>query len=274
MDKITIRELQIFAHHGVFPEENVLGQKFLVSATLYLDTRKAGKSDCLEESIHYGLVSQDIKKWMEENTYKMIEKIAEGLCEHLLLKYEKLKAIELEIKKPWAPILLPLDFVSVTIYRKWNQVFLALGSNLGDRKGYLDMAVQELEQRADVRIKNIAPYIETEPYGENAKYPFLNSCMEIETLLSPEELLELCNEIEKKGQRERNIHWGPRTLDLDILFYNDEILSTNRLVIPHPEIEKRTFVLQPMCEIAPYFRHPIQQKTMKQLLEEIRKQEE
>ena len=273
MDKIKIQGLEIFAHHGVFSEENVLGQKFVISATLFVDTRKVGKTDCLEESIHYGLVSQDIKSWVEENTYQMIEKVAEEICERLLLKYEKLRAIELEVKKPWAPVLLPLDFVSVTIYRKWNHAFIALGSNLGDRKQYLDMAVEQLRERADIKVIDVAPYLETKPYGEYAKYEFLNSCVEIETLLTPEELLKVCNDIEEKGQRERKIHWGPTTLDLDILFYNEEIISTKQLIIPHPEIEKRKFVLQPMCDIAPYFRHPIHKKTMKQLLEDILKEE-
>ncbi len=271
MDTIKIQGLEIFAHHGVFPEENVLGQKFIISATLFLDTRKAGKTDQLEESIHYGLVSQDIKTWMEENTYQMIERVAEEICERLLLKYEKLQGITLEVKKPWAPILLPVDSVSVTIHRQWNHAFIALGSNLGDRKQYLDFAIEQLRNRMDIKVLDVASYLETEPYGENAKYQFLNSCVEIKTLLTPHELLKVCNDIEELGERERKIHWGPRTLDLDLLFYNEDILSTKNLIIPHPELEKRTFVLQPMCEIAPYFRHPIHKKTMKQLLEELGK---
>lgn len=271
MDEIRIQNLEVFAHHGVFPEENILGQKFMISATLYTETREAGKTDNLDTSIHYGLVSQDMKTWMEQNVCNMIERVAEELCEMLLLKYERLKTVELEVKKPWAPVLLPLEYVSVKIRRGWNRAFLAMGSNLGDREQYLDLAVSEFQSRKDVRIKNIAPYMATEPYGENAKYEFLNSCMEIETLMNPKELLTFCHQVEQKGQRERKIHWGPRTLDLDILFFNEEILSTKDLIIPHTEIEKRTFVLEPMCEIAPYFRHPISKKTMTQLLEELKK---
>ena len=269
MDQICIENLEIFAHHGVFPEENVLGQKFIVSAILETDTRKAGKTDDLEQSIHYGLVSEDIKKILEENTYQLLERIAEVVCEELLKKYKLLKGITLEIKKPWAPLLLPVESVSVKIHRQWNQVFLGLGSNLGDRKQYLDLAVERFKERDDTRVTKVAEYRATEPYGEYAKYEFLNSCMEIETLLTPEELLELCNKIEQEGERERTVHWGPRTLDIDILFYNEEIIGTPELIIPHPEIEKRGFVLGPMCEIAPYYRHTISKKTMKQLLEEL-----
>lgn len=271
MDEITIQNLEVFAHHGVLPEEHVLGQKFIICTTLYTETRRAGKQDDLKQSIHYGVVSQDIKQWMETHTCQLIECVAEELCEMLLLKYEALKAIELEVKKPWAPVLLPLEYVSVKIKRGWNRVFLALGSNLGDRKQYLDLAVTSCKQRSDMRVKQVATYIETEPYGEYAKYPFLNSCIELETLMTAEELLQFCHEIEQKANREREIHWGPRTLDLDILLFNDEIICTNQLIIPHKEMEKRTFVLEPMCEIAPYVRHPISKKTMEQLLEEVYK---
>lgn len=270
MDTIRINNLEIFGNHGVFPEEKTLGQKFLVSATLYTNLREAGKSDQLDKSIHYGLVCQNITKWFQEKTYDMLEKVAETLCEKLLLEYERLEKVHLEIKKPWAPIGLPLDYVSVSMERKWNKAFLALGSNLGNREEYLNLAVEMFRQRQDVKVIAVAPYIQTEPYGENAKYEFLNSCMEVDTLMTSDELLAFCQEVEQKGERVRTIHWGPRTLDLDILFFNDEIISTKTLCIPHIEIEKREFVLEPMCAIAPYFRHPISQKTMFQLLQELK----
>lgn len=273
MDKIRIQDLEVYGKHGVFPEEKKLGQKFLISVTLYTDLREAGKTDQLDKSIHYGLVCQKITQWFLEETYDMLEKIAETLCKKLLLEYHRLQKVQLEIKKPWAPIGLPLDYVSISIERKWNKVFLALGSNLGNREEYLDLAVSMFRGRQDVRVVAVAPYIQTEPYGENAKYEFLNSCMEIDTLMTSEELLAFCQEIEQKGERVRMVHWGPRTLDLDILFYNDEIISTKNLCVPHTEIEKREFVLEPMCSIAPYFRHPISKKTMLELLQQLQEKE-
>ena len=113
MDKIKIRGLEIWAKHGVFPEENVLGQKFVISADLYTNTRSAGKSDDLTQSIHYGEVCQFMKTFMEEHTYQLIETVAEKLAEELLLVFEHLQGIRLEIAKPWAPVGLPLDTVSV-----------------------------------------------------------------------------------------------------------------------------------------------------------------
>ena len=115
MDKITIKDLEIYANHGVFPEENVLGQKFLVSAVLHTSTRKAGLTDDLTASIHYGEVSHLIKKIVSENTWKLLEKIAEETASAILLTYPLVSQVDITIKKPWAPIGLPLDTVSVEI---------------------------------------------------------------------------------------------------------------------------------------------------------------
>lgn len=145
MDKIKIRGLEIWAKHGVFPEENVLGQKFVISADLYTNTRSAGKSDDLTQSIHYGEVCQFMKTFMEEHTYQLIETVAEKLAEELLLVFEHLQGIRLEIAKPWAPVGLPLDTVSVEISRFWHRAYLALGSNLGDKEAYLRQGIQGLQ---------------------------------------------------------------------------------------------------------------------------------
>lgn len=269
MDEIRIEDLEIFARHGVFPEENVLGQKFVVSAVLYTDTRKAGTDDNLEESIHYGIVCHEIQEFMQANQYKLIETVAEKTAEMLLMKYSLLKKIRLEIKKPWAPVGLPLRTVSVAIERGWHTAYIALGSNMGDKEGYLRMAVEELSETEGCRMGKVSGFIRTEPYGVLDQDEFLNGALRMETLLTPEELLDRLHEIEQKAERKRIIHWGPRTLDLDILFYDDLIMSSEELVIPHVEIQKRDFVLRPLCEIAPYLRHPVSHKTMQELLDEL-----
>ncbi len=269
MDQITIRNLQVFANHGVFAEETALGQKFLVTAVLGLDTRPAGRTDDLRHSVNYGEVSADIVRFLQENTYQLIETAAEQLATHLLLSYDLLDSVTIEISKPWAPIKLPLDTVSVRIERGWHTVFLALGSNMGDKKGYLDGAVSFLDDRKDVRIECVSDYITTEPYGVTDQDVFLNGCMCIRTLLTPHELLDVLHEAEQLAGRVRLRHWGPRTLDLDILFYDDLVLWDSDLVIPHPEIARRTFVLEPMVQIAPYFVHPVMRMTMTQLLEQL-----
>ena len=146
MDVIKIRDLEIYGHHGVMKEENVLGQKFLVSLALYTDTRAAGESDNLADSVNYAEVSYLVKEQMEKETYRLIEAAAEQLAKKILLKFPLVKKVEVEIKKPWAPILLPLDTVSVSITRGWETAYLSIGSNMGDRKAYLEAAIEELKK--------------------------------------------------------------------------------------------------------------------------------
>lgn len=268
-DEIHIQNLEVFANHGVFQEETNLGQKFLFSLTMYTDTRKAGKSDCLEESIHYGEVSQFITDYTRKHTRKLIEAAAEDLATALLLHYPLLKGVTLELKKPWAPVGLPLETVSVKISRFWHRAYIALGSNLGDKKAYLDQAIKALKQHKECRVQKVSSYLVTEPYGGVEQDDFLNACLSLDTLLSPEELLDLLHEIEQAAHRERLIHWGPRTLDLDILLYDNEVLETEDLIIPHVEMHKRDFVLKPLAEIAPNKRHPILGKTIGELAAQL-----
>ncbi len=271
MDKITIKGLEVFAHHGVYREEQVLGQKFVVSAELLLDTVKAGRSDKLEESVNYAEVCHFITDFMKAHTYQLIEAVAENLAIGILLKFELLRGICLEIEKPWAPIGLPVQTVSVEICRSWHRVYVALGSNLGDSKAYLDGAVKALSESRGCKVRRVADYITTKPYGVTDQPDFLNSVLELETLLAPEELLELLHDIENQAERKREIHWGPRTLDLDILLYDNLVLDTPELVIPHKEMHLRDFVLRPLAQIAPYVRHPLNGKTAKEMDEEITK---
>ena len=268
-DEIQIRDLEVFANHGVFPEETRLGQKFLLSLTMYTDTRKAGTGDCLEDSIDYGAVSHFMTDYMKQHTWKLIEAAAEHLAEELLLRYPLLKGITLELKKPWAPVGLPLDTVAVKITRFWHRAYLGLGSNLGDKEAYLNQAVKALDETRGCQVEKVSSYLVTEPYGGVEQDDFLNACLCLKTYLSPEELLRRLHEIEQDAHRERIVRWGPRTLDLDILLYDDLILETEDLILPHMDMENREFVLKPLSEIAPNLRHPILHRTMRQLADQL-----
>ena len=157
------------------------------------------------------------------------------------------------------------------ISRGWHKVYLSIGSNMGDREGYLDFAIDRLNALADTKVTAVSDYLETEPYGEVEQDMFLNGALEIETLKTPQELLETTLGIEKEAHRERLVHWGPRTLDIDILFYDDKVIMEDNLKIPHVEIPKREFVLEPLAAIAPYFVHPVFHKSVVTMLEEVRK---
>ena len=269
MDKIIINNLEVFAHHGVFEEETRLGQKFLVSATLYVNTRQAGIKDDLKLSVNYGEVCSFIDEFMRDNTYKLIEAAAENLASAILLRFDRIKGIRLEIKKPWAPIGLPIETVSIVIERRWHKVYVAIGSNMGDSEHILIEAVDELNKDHYINVKKISELIKTKPYGYTQQDDFINGAVEIATLYAPHELLDKLHEIENAAGRVRSIHWGPRTLDLDIVMYDDIIYDTDDLIIPHYDMQNRDFVLKPMAELAPNLRHPVLNKTIQQLLNEL-----
>lgn len=268
-DQIIIDKLEVFAHHGVYPEETKEGQIFRVNAVLYTDTRAAGWNDDLSLSTNYGEVCLFIHKWMQENTCKLLEAVAERLAHALLLNYKGIRGLELTIEKPNAPIPLPFGCVSVKITRGWQQVFLAVGSNIGDTRAYIEEGIRALNKREDIRVKRVSELIVTAPYGGVEQDDFLNGALEIETLLEPDELLEVLHRVEQEAGRTREIHWGPRTLDLDIIFYGDRIYESDTLTIPHRDMVNRSFVLQPLSEIAPGFLHPVYHKSVMELWEKL-----
>lgn len=273
-DEIRIRGLDVFARHGVFEEENRLGQHFVVNAVLKLSTRSAGLGDDLQKSVHYGEVCQCIHDTLRETTWKLIEAAAEHTARAVLLNFPLIRELELELCKPSAPIPLPFETVSVCIRRGWHRVFLGIGSNLGDREGLIRQALAGLESLEDVRSLRCSTLIETEPYGGVEQPAFLNGAVELDTLLTPQELLIKLHELEAQADRVRTIHWGPRTLDLDILLYDELVLRTAELTIPHVDLHNRSFVLEPLTELDPYAWHPLRGKTAAELLAELREREQ
>ena len=268
-DYIKITNLKVFAHHGVFPEETRDGQDFYVNAKLILDCRRAGQTDCLEDSLNYGEASHFITDYLQNHTYKLIEAAAEHLAEEMLLSMPVLKGVEIELCKPHAPIGLPFENVSVTMERSWHQVYLAVGSNLGDKNAYIAHGIEELGQVRGIRNIRVSDLLVTKPYGGVEQDDFVNGAIALETILTPQELLEELHVIEKHANRERIIHWGPRTLDLDIIFYDKLVYEDEELIIPHIDMENRDFVLKPLSEPCPNYRHPVLGKTVTQLLDAL-----
>ena len=148
---------------------------------------------------------------------------------------------------------------------RMNKVYIALGSNLGDRQANLMSAILHL-RTFGVGVKRCSSIWETEPVGITDQPWFFNAVTEAETEMSPLELLRLMKRIEQAMGRELTAVNGPRILDIDLLFYGNECMQSEELELPHPRLQERRFVLQPMMELAPDFRHPISGLSIKELL--------
>ncbi|WP_250674241.1 2-amino-4-hydroxy-6-hydroxymethyldihydropteridine diphosphokinase [Paraclostridium ghonii] len=130
-----------------------------------------------------------------------------------------------------------------------NKSYLGLGTNIGDRLNYINEALKILNSNLNINITKKSKLYETKAWGYKNQADFLNLCIEIDTSLNPNELLKVCQGVEKDLNRERIIRWGPRTIDVDILFFNDIILQEENLEIPHPRIKERAFVLIPLIDL-------------------------
>ena len=256
-DEIIISGLKIFAWHGVYEEEKEKGQNFIVNAKLSLDTSLAGESDSLEDSVDYGKVCLFINDFMRINRFNLLEAVANQMARKIMVRFPMTQSVELEVMKPEAPIPLPFENVSVKITRSWHRTYIATGSNMGDSEDLIENAIANLDSDENCRVIRKSKMYRSKPYGGVEQDDFYNSVFCMDTLYSPIELLTRLQEEEKEANRERLVKWGPRTLDLDIIYYDDEIVEREHLRIPHVDMTNRDFVLLPLSEVAPYKRHPI-----------------
>lgn len=150
-----------------------------------------------------------------------------------------------------------------------NKAYIALGSNIPPRFNYLKQAIEAIHELDQVSVINQSAIYETEPVGYKDQNKFLNQVIEVNTRKTALELLELCQSIENRLGRKRSVRWGPRTIDLDILLYEQEIIEMDQLVIPHPRMTERAFVLIPLMELAPNLTLPIINKTVSEQLDSL-----
>jgi len=149
--------------------------------------------------------------------------------------------------------------------------YIALGSNLGDREATVHDAIQRLDSHDDIKVLTVSAMHETEPVGQSGQRRYINAAAKLRTTLDPQELLDALLAIERRLGRSRHDcqKWGPRTIDLDLLLYGDDVINRPGLVVPHPRMHERSFVLDPLLEIAAAVQHPVLGETIESLRQEL-----
>ncbi len=269
-DKVIIKNYEVICCHGVNPEEKEIPQRFLISLKISTDFSIAAKEDDVDKTVSYSAVCKLIKSVFEKNCFNLLEKLAHTTASEILLKFPQADAVEITVKKPDAPMKGVFEYVGVKTTLCRHTAYLSLGSNLGDKQAYLDLAVEELKKDANIYDVTESRRYATTPYGGVADNKFINSAVKISTLYSAEELLKVLHDIEEKGGRERTERWGNRTLDIDIIFFDDEVVSGTDLAVPHPDMQNRLFVLEPMSELCPNYLHPILKKRVFEILGDLK----
>lgn len=264
-DRITLRGLTVRGHHGVFDFEKREGQDFVIDVVLHTSTSAAAAADDLAETIHYGELAEDVARIVEDTAFDLIETLAEAIAEHCLSLTDH---VEVVVHKPGAPIQRTFSDVSVTVERTRAdstartgfgavpaQAYLSLGANLGDAAATLVEAIAALDRHPEITVRDRSSLYRSAPWGGVEQTDFLNAGVIVETTLPAGELLAVSQGIEVACGRTRELRWGPRTLDIDLIRYGtaDGELSvdTPRLTLPHPRAHERAFVLVPWAEIAP-----------------------
>jgi len=256
MDRIEIHGLRVMTVVGVLDHERQAPQPLQLDLVLYADLADASISDELTDTANYGSVSEAVADVVRESKDLLLERVAGRVCE-VLLDFDRVEAVDVTVIKLRPPIPEDVQASSVTLHRQrprqgaptrqTHRAVVALGSNLGDREEYLRFAVDQLSPLAAT-----SQGFETDPIGgPGGQGPYLNMVVAFDTTLDPFALVRRLQRIEAEAGRQRIVHWGARTLDLDLLFYDDVTIASPELTVPHPRFAERRFVLAPLVEVAP-----------------------
>ncbi len=251
-----MRGLVVTAVVGVLPHERTIAQPLQIDIDLHVDLRDAGRTDDLTDTADYGDVAERVGALVRESKDALLERLADRIAE-MLVAIDRVEAVDVTVTKLRPPIAEQLDSTGVQIHRSRRDydavprdqhlAIIAIGSSLGDREGYLRLAISSFDD-----VQRVSQVFETDPVGgPEGQGAYLNMVMAVHTTLDPYALLRRCRQIEATAYRQRVVHWGPRTLDLDLLFYDDVRIDDPHLTVPHPRIAERRFVLAPLQEVAP-----------------------
>ncbi len=259
MDRIEITGLRVMTLVGVLPHEREAPQPIEFDIFLEGDLRDAGISDDLADTAHYGMVAERAAAIARESKDELLERLIHRIADDALT-FDRVEAVEIVVRKLRPPIPEDVQHTAVRIRRTRadlqipprtsHRAIVALGSNLGDRVAFLKLAVEELGSSLIAQSQ----VFETAPVGgPDHQGAYLNMVVAVETSLDPFAMLRRCQRIESLALRQRIVHWGPRTLDVDLLFFDEITIGSPELTIPHPRYAERRFVLTPLAEVAPEF---------------------
>jgi len=259
-----INNLKLYGYHGVREHEKKDGQFFLFNIIIHIRDLDFAESDKLESTLNYSDVIKEIRRINDNERFDLLETFCQVLAECLAGMSKLVKRVDVRIEKPSPPIDEELDSVGVQ-YSLIKEdldsfpikVFLSLGSNMGDRKMNLKEALRLLRNNPEISISGTSSLYETGPMYVQDQNSFYNIAVEMSarSKMGPFKLLGLIKEIEYyMGRTKGGARYGPRPIDIDILYYGNEKIESDILQIPHPRIAERRFVLLPLCEIAPDIR--------------------
>ncbi|HAY42838.1 MAG TPA: hypothetical protein DCY59_04495 [Micrococcaceae bacterium] len=252
MDRISIDGICATGYHGVFDFEKREGQEFRIDVVLHVDITRAALSDNVADTVDYGAVSQLVVEQIKAGPWDLIEKLGLQIAEAMLGSWPTVATVDVVVHKPQAPIPVPFSDVSVALTRhqQLHTAIIALGANLGDSQGTLRAAIDELAEH--VQILETSPVAITKPVGGPPDQPdYTNQVIKVRTTLGPHELLDLAQRIEANHHRTRQVRWEARTLDVDLITYDQLELDDERLTLPHPRAHIRGFVLAPWSWMDP-----------------------
>jgi dihydroneopterin aldolase/2-amino-4-hydroxy-6-hydroxymethyldihydropteridine diphosphokinase len=274
MDSIKLTGICAQGKHGVLDFEHEESQPFVVDAELFLDLGRAGQSDDLADTVDYGQIASRIVSVIEGEHVDLIETLAAKIASSIL-QTAAVHTVKVTVHKPQAPIRVPFDDVSVTIERsrvsqggsspqpdagekpKPRRAVIAMGGNIGDPVHSMRSALVAIDGIPGNQIIGISPLYQTRAWGmEDGTPDFFNAVVEITTTLSPEALLDALHLIEAAHGRSREVHWGSRPLDLDIIDFDGMVRLDPQLTLPHPRAWQRAFVLAPLHDLEPDYSLP------------------
>lgn len=251
-DWINIRNLRIHGYHGVFDEEKTAGQEFQFDIDCAIDTSIPAQTDDYKKTVCYGALCGLVREICTQQPFRLVETLANKIADDILGRYDLITHIVVKVRKTAAPIDAVYDFVGVTVDKKRRRrIGLSLGSNLGEKTSYLRTALAHLATEQDLELDQVSSFYRTAPWGNTAQDWFVNVCVTGWTTKAPEDLLKSVKRIELLMGRIPNERWGPRIIDIDLLFMDDIEVNQPSLTLPHPELFNRPFVLVPLAEITP-----------------------